>query len=85
MIHSGQFCKTAKVRQATFTTCAADRPLVVQFCGNDPETVLRAARYIEHQCDAVDLNLGCPQSIARTGHYGAFLMEEPQLIEKIGE
>ena len=42
-----------------------DRPLITQFCGNDPDTVVRAARHIEHKCDAVDLNLGCPQKIAK--------------------
>ncbi|KAI5687946.1 Dihydrouridine synthase [Leishmania braziliensis] len=102
-----------------------DRPCIVQFCGNDPDIVLRAARLAvlgeqaaageqtaanyrvstapvypvpvrvngssleeepEHrlyQCDAVDLNLGCPQGIARRGHYGSFLMEDWESIHTI--
>ena len=57
--------------------------MVAQICGDDPEVVLKAAQMLENEVDAIDLNFGCPQGIARRGHYGAYLLSEPQLIESI--
>lgn len=62
---------------------AFDRPLTVQFCSNDPDDFLRAAKHVAPFCDAVDLNLGCPQGIAKRGKYGAFLQEDQDLISRM--
>lgn len=67
MLHSRMMVKTELYRQEMFTTCEQDRPLVTQLCGDDPDTLLAAARFVEDRCDAIDLNLGCPQvSTVRT-------------------
>lgn len=83
MWHAGIFVRDAKYRNDAIETAPKDRPLLFQFCANDPETFANACALAEPHCDGVDLNLGCPQMIAHRGHYGAFLMEEWELIEKM--
>jgi tRNA-dihydrouridine synthase 1 len=83
MLHSRIFLESDVYREKHFTTCAEDRPLVVQFCANEPDTLLQAARMVEDRCDAVDLNLGCPQMIAKRGYYGSYLMEDWPLIHDL--
>ncbi|KAH8916596.1 FMN-linked oxidoreductase [Atractiella rhizophila] len=60
-----------------------DRPLVAQFCANDPEIWENSASILAERqaCDAIDLNLGCPQGIAKRGEYGAFLMEKRERVK----
>ena len=85
MMHARLFAEVPSYRAEQFSTTNGDRPLLAQFCGNDPGTVLAAARILEARggVDAIDLNLGCPQRIARRGRYGAFLMEEPKTVSAV--
>lgn len=57
-----------------------DRPLIVQFAGGDPSILAKAAKIVQGRCDAIDLNCGCPQSIAKRGNYGAYLLEQEELV-----
>lgn len=84
MLHARLFAETAGYRAEHLSTCAEDRPLFVQFCANDPATLLEAAKLVDDgRCDYVDLNFGCPQRIARKGNYGAFLMDDLPRVQAL--
>ncbi|KAL7543120.1 hypothetical protein ACHAXR_012544 [Thalassiosira sp. AJA248-18] len=70
------------------------KPTVVQIAAHDPDVAVKAAMMILERSGsmesgaspvtAIDLNLGCPQSIARKGRYGSFLHDEsPELTYKV--
>ncbi|GMR53331.1 hypothetical protein PMAYCL1PPCAC_23526, partial [Pristionchus mayeri] len=80
MIHAHLFTTDTTYRKNILSTYSSDRPVIVQFCGNDPNTIRDACRLVEGKCDGVDLNLGCPQNVAKRGHYGSYLQDEVDLI-----
>ncbi|QLG73076.1 hypothetical protein HG535_0E01600 [Zygotorulaspora mrakii] len=87
MFHAKLFATSEKYRRDMWCDMDGnkdvDRPLIVQFCANDPEYLLSAAKIVQDRCDAVDLNLGCPQGIAKKGHYGAFLMDDWDIVHAL--
>ena len=60
-----------------------DNPCIIQFCGHDPELLLQSAQIVKSYTKCIDLNLGCPQTIAKRGHYGSFFLDHPDEVYKI--
>lgn len=62
-----------------------DSPLIVQLAGDDPFVLVQAGKYLQNtgNVSAIDLNLGCPQKIAKRGNYGAYLLSNKELIVKL--
>ena len=83
MLSSKQFVRDKTYRDQQFQTANGDRPLIAQFAGNDAQTLIAAARLIQTKVDAIDLNFGCPENVARKGNYGAFLMKDPNKVVDI--
>ncbi|MGK3739570.1 MAG: tRNA-dihydrouridine synthase 1 [Bacillariaceae sp.] len=75
MMLASQFATSEEYRKKEFQTTPFDRPLVCHFAANNPEDFSRAAKLAEPYCDAIDLNLGCPQRTAYLGHFGSYLLD----------
>jgi len=88
MMDANQFASCSEYRRGIFRTCREDRPLVCHFAANDPDDFANAIRTCAavatdndndlaspYCCDAVDLNLGCPQRTAYLGHFGSYLLD----------
>lgn len=83
MLHAEAFVTDPNQRRLLQLT-SEDTPCVAQVAGHDPDTIRKAAACLVHAgVQALDLNLGCPQEIAAKGRYGAFLLEETDLLPSL--
>ncbi|EOB13983.1 tRNA-dihydrouridine synthase 1-like protein [Nosema bombycis CQ1] len=85
MVHCEAFLRSKKnpVKNNWYSTNKEDRPLVIQVCGNNPQIMLEACLILQEECDAIDINFGCPQEVAKRGKYGSWLQDDWSLIEDI--
>ena len=92
MIHSRMFLNDIKYREKFLPLIVKeDAPLFFQFCMSDPAVALSSTQLLlsllpadlDYSKYAIDINCGCPQGIAKRGAYGAFLLEQKDLLLSI--
>jgi tRNA-dihydrouridine synthase A len=58
-----------------------EKPVAVQFGGDDPREMAACARIAEDMgYDEVNINVGCPSERVQKGRFGARLMAEPEVV-----
>lgn len=85
MINAIQWCQGKRYQTRVFNTSCEDRPLIVQLAGSNHDSLLAAAKDISQYCDAIDINLGCTQHIAKRGGYGFFMVDTEEKRDSVIE
>lgn len=63
-----------------------EKPLALQLGGDNADDLAKCARIAEDLgYDEINLNVGCPSSRVRDGHFGACLMAHPEKVAKAVE
>lgn len=64
----------------------AEQPVALQLGGSDPAELAMAAKIGEDfGYREINLNVGCPSDRVQSGHFGACLMAEPELVARCVE
>jgi tRNA-dihydrouridine synthase A len=59
----------------------SEHPLALQLGGSDPAALAQCTSLAEQAgFDEVNLNVGCPSDRVKSGHFGACLMAQPELV-----
>jgi tRNA-dihydrouridine synthase A len=58
-----------------------EQPIALQMGGSDPKKLAQCAKLAEQQGYVeINLNLGCPSDRVQAGHFGACLMQSPEVV-----
>jgi tRNA-dihydrouridine synthase B len=60
-----------------------ERPVSVQLIGNKEESILKCVKLVEEFADIIDFNVGCSEKEILAQGYGAYLLSNPVLLEKL--
>ncbi|XP_046842826.1 tRNA-dihydrouridine(20) synthase [NAD(P)+]-like [Xenia sp. Carnegie-2017] len=67
-----------------FRTCNREKDkLVFQMGTSDPKRALLAAKMVEQDVSAIDVNMGCPKDYSIKGGMGAALLKDPEKVRQI--
>jgi hypothetical protein len=86
LLHANDSCewiphgRADEARAQAFHTSADRSAAGGAVRGVNADDLIESALAVQFDCDAIDINLGCPQKTARTGNYGAFLCEQPDAV-----
>lgn len=73
-------------QNVVFRTCEKERSHVVLQLGTcSAERALKAAKMVESDVAAIDINMGCPKEFSLKGGMGAALLTQPEKIKEILE
>ncbi|XP_042897398.1 tRNA-dihydrouridine(20) synthase [NAD(P)+]-like isoform X2 [Parasteatoda tepidariorum] len=71
-------------QNVVFRTCEKEKKsLVLQLGTASPERALKAAKMVEKEVSAIDVNMGCPKEFSIKGGMGAALLTKPDKVKAI--
>lgn len=74
MVNSKLWVERSNIRNRLFSTTENDSPLIIQISGSDINYLEQTAKDLEPFGDAIEINFGCTQHIAKRGQYGYFMV-----------
>ena len=75
MINNYQWNTSKTYRERNIQHCPEDHPLVGQLSGGIDGDYIEAARTLEDFVEAIEINLGCCQKVAKRGGFGYFMVD----------
>ncbi len=57
-----------------------EKPFIIQLFGSNPDIFLYAAQSVEHRCECIDINAGCPVAKVVKTQAGSYLLKDKKLL-----
>jgi len=85
-VSSDALIRHVRKTKEKLTICEEERPVAIQIYGNDPDSMVEAAKICEEaNPDAIDINFGCPAKKVAGRGAGSGMMKTPGLMLEITE